>query len=101
MSRIVFYEAASLAAVLLWGAIALAQKPPDDLVSEIGIDQRVGAAVPLDLPLVNESGSIVRLGDCLDQNPAILLLCYYTCPRLCPLVIEHLVESLTTPSINS
>lgn len=61
---------------------------------QVGIDQRLGERVPLDLPFRDEAGRAVRLRDLMGGRPAILSLAYYRCPMLCGLVQEGLASSL-------
>jgi len=67
---------------------------PDDLFQRAGLDQNLGAQVPLDARFRDSAGSTVRLGDLLGGRPAILVLGYYECPNLCGLVWQGLQESL-------
>ncbi len=73
---------------------ALAQAVRVSVPGDAGFEQRLGAAVPVDLHFMNEAGRTVTLGSALDGKPAILLLSYYTCPMLCPLVMDGLVRAL-------
>jgi protein SCO1 len=61
---------------------------------EIGIDQKLNAELPLDLPFREETGSPVRLRRYFGEQPVLLALVYYECPRLCPLVLSGLLRSL-------
>lgn len=74
-------------------ALAFAQQPVD-LVEDVGIDQRLGATLPLDRLVRTEDGAEVRLGDVFGERPVVLALVYYECPMLCTLVLEGLLESL-------
>jgi protein SCO1 len=58
----------------------------------VGVDQNLGAQVPLDLVFHDEHGKEVRLGDFFDgnQKPVILTLVYYKCPTLCTLELNDL-----------
>ena len=60
----------------------------------MGIDEKLGNSVPLDLPLIDARGQTVLLGDQIAGRPALLVLVYYNCTRLCPMVLEHLAQSL-------
>ena len=60
----------------------------------VGLEQRLDAALPLDLPFRDESGAAVRLGDYFGHGPVILTLVYYECPMLCTEVLNGLVKSL-------
>jgi protein SCO1 len=74
---------------------AQAQGPlPQDLVRQVSFEQKLDQQVPLDLPFVDSTGRVVRLGDYLGQKPVILSLGYYECPMLCSLVRNNLFESL-------
>jgi protein SCO1/2 len=64
--------------------------PPPD----VGIDQRLGAQVPLDLPFKDESGHRVTLGDCTAGKPTVLVLAYFRCPMLCTEVLNGLLRAL-------
>lgn len=78
--------------LLIAGAIAMAQVPAP--LSDVGVDQRLGVQVPLDLSFRDEYGRGVRLSDYLSDKPAILALVYYRCPMLCNEVLGGLVGSL-------
>jgi protein SCO1/2 len=93
-----------LLAVSIWGAsvraqgIAPAGEPASarpGVLGRIGIDQRIGQHVPLDLPFVDEEGNTVRLGQYFGKRPVILALVYYECPMLCTQVLNGLVTALT------
>ncbi|MEI6206664.1 MAG: SCO family protein [Desulfuromonadales bacterium] len=49
---------------------------------EIGLDEHLGAKVPLDAVFNDESGRPVRLGD-LITGPTMLLPVYYSCTNVC------------------
>jgi len=65
-----------------------------ELVDEVGFDQRLGAELPLDVALRDESGAAVRLGDFFGERPVILALVYYRCPVLCTLTERGLASGL-------
>jgi protein SCO1 len=91
------------AAALLLASSTLAAQPnlaapPTDnsnqIVNEVGIDQKLNAQVPLDLPFRDETGRAVRLRDYVSDKPVILVLAYYKCPMLCSAVLNGVVKSL-------
>ena len=67
---------------------------------QIGIDQRLGERIPLDLAFRDETGAVVRLDEILDKRPAILSLVYYECPMLCTQVLNGLLRSLRVLSMD-
>ena len=64
------------------------------IFSQVGIDQRLNAQVPLDLTFRDEQGKTVKLGDYFGKRPVILTLVYYQCPMLCTQVLNGLTSSL-------
>ena len=69
--------------------------PPPPILREIGVDERLGAQLPLDLAFRDERGRPVRLGDYFrDEKPVLLVLAYYDCPMLCGLVLQHAMVTL-------
>ena len=65
-----------------------------ELLTEIGLDQKLNAQVPLDLPFKDEAGRDVRLGEYFGKRPVILTLVYYECPMLCTQVLNGLASAL-------
>lgn len=66
--------------------------PP--LLQNVGIDQKLNNQIPLDLVFRDETGKLVYLGDYFGTKPVILSLVYFTCPQLCPMVENGLLEGL-------
>ena len=55
---------------------------------EIGVDEKLGNNIPLDLTFNDENGNPVKLRD-LISGPTVLALVYYNCPGICnPLMFE-------------
>jgi protein SCO1/2 len=73
---------------------ARAADPQDAILTEIGVDERLGASVPADLVFTESAGKTVRFGDYLGAGPVILTLNYYTCPMLCPLTFRSLAATM-------
>jgi protein SCO1/2 len=81
------------------GMVPANQKP--EILKEIGIDQRLDAPLPLDIPLRDEAGRAVRLGDYFGKRPVVLALVYYNCPMLCTQVLNGLVAALNVMSLDA
>jgi protein SCO1/2 len=77
---------------------AQAQEPlPQNLIREVGFEQKLDSQVPLELQFIDSTGQAVHLGDYFNgTKPVILDLGYYECPMLCSLVRNALFESLKT-----
>jgi protein SCO1/2 len=67
--------------------------PPE--LRDIGIDEKLGAQLPLDLHFADENGKEVALADYFHHDrPVVLQLSYFQCPMLCSLVSSGLSDSL-------
>jgi len=67
--------------------------PDPNVFEEVGIDQRLGEQIPLDLTFRNEAGESVLLGEYFGAKPVILSLVYYNCPMLCTQVLNGMIET--------
>jgi protein SCO1/2 len=65
-----------------------------EILQHVGIDQNIGAPLPLDLEFRDETGAPVKLGSYFGDKPVILTLVYYDCPMLCTEVLNGLSRSL-------
>ena len=61
--------------------------------SDIGIDEKLGSQVALDVPLKDEDGTRVALRQYVDK-PTILIFNYLRCPGVCPVLINSVVDSV-------
>lgn len=68
------------------------EKP--NLLSNIGIAQRLNQQLPLDLTFTDDSGKQVQLASYFGKKPAILALVYYQCPMLCSEELNGLTSAL-------
>ena len=75
------------------------EKP--DILKRVGIDQKIGQQLPLDLVFRDEVGRDVRLGDFFGKRPVVLALAYYECPMLCTQVLNGMTGALKTLSFNA
>jgi protein SCO1/2 len=95
----------------LWSAVALLPAPAfaqyanppvrsesasakDGLLKQVGIDQRIGQQIPLDLTFTDETGRAVRLGQFFHGKPVVMALAYYECPMLCTQVLNGMTAAL-------
>jgi protein SCO1/2 len=63
-------------------------QPPPAVLKHVGIEQRIGASIPLDLKFRDEIGREVKLGDYFGKKPVVLSMVYYECPLLCGEVLN-------------
>ncbi len=59
----------------------------------LGLDEKLGETVPLDLTFTDEAGEPVILRELID-GPTILSLVYYTCPNVCPRILGSVAQLL-------
>jgi len=64
-----------------------------ELLRDVGLDQRLGNSIPLDLTFRDEHGQTVALRDFFGEKPVILTLVYYQCPMLCTEVLNGILRS--------
>ncbi len=101
MKRAVIQIAGLLLALLPLSGMAAAQMgettklatPPPNIINGIGIDQKLNAQLPLDLPFKDEYGHDVKLGDYFGKTPVVLALVYYECPMLCTETLNGMVSA--------
>jgi protein SCO1/2 len=65
-----------------------------ELLKDVGIDQKLNDAIPLDLAFRDEESNVVQLSTFFGQKPVVLALVYYNCPMLCTQVLNGLDRSL-------
>jgi protein SCO1/2 len=58
---------------------------------DIGIDEKLGSQVALDAVLKDENGKDVTLRQLVDK-PTILILNFFRCPGICPILINNMVD---------
>lgn len=63
-------------------------------IEEVAFDQRLGERVPMDVPLVDETGRAVTLAELGEGRPILLVPAYYECPMLCNMVLGSVMSSL-------
>lgn len=84
--------AAAVLALTAFPAPARAQKPPA-MLAAIGVDEHVGAQVPLDVPFTAAGLGRITLRDVVDgKRPVLLVLAYARCTMLCSLVLRGVVD---------
>jgi protein SCO1 len=84
---------AGIASAQIYGPPQTQVYAPSRLLQKVGINQKMGAQIPLDLPLTDEAGHEVELRQYFGK-PVILALVYYQCPSLCNLVLNGIMRSV-------
>lgn len=69
--------------------------PTPAQMDQMGVEEHLGAQVPLDAVFTDHTGRRVRLGELVaGERPVLLQLAYYSCPTLCNLVQDGVVKAL-------
>ncbi len=68
---------------------AIAEEPGLNPV-KVGIVEKLGQNIPLDLVFKDENGMGVSLGQVADGKPLIIDMAYYECPGICDVVMANL-----------
>lgn len=59
------------------------------ILDEIGVDEKLGETIPLDILFTNSNGKTVTIADLMiEGKPVLLNPLYYECPILCGLVLD-------------
>jgi protein SCO1/2 len=61
---------------------------------DVGVTEKLGSSIPLDLSFTDENGAAVKLSS-LVNRPAILSFVYYGCDRFCPLMLGGLANTVS------
>jgi protein SCO1/2 len=89
---------ALLASLPALAAAQLGPPPPPPatpgVLQEVGFDQRLSEAVPLDLAFTDETGRSVTLADYFGKKPVVLSIVYYRCPMICTIGLNGLAGAL-------
>ncbi len=70
------------------------QTLPDALV-DVGIEEHLGAQIPLDATFKDEQGKEIQLSSYFKNNrPVLLNFAYYKCPMLCNMVLNGMLNGM-------
>jgi len=64
------------------------------VTQQIGIDQKLGATIPLDLPFTDEKGVRRPLREFFRGRPVLLMPIFYDCKGTCTLVFDGVMKTL-------
>jgi protein SCO1/2 len=78
----------------LSGPLAANGETRPSILKDVGLDQKLGAQLPLDQIFRDEDGRPVALRALVGKRPLILTLVYFHCPMLCTMVLNDLVQSM-------
>lgn len=67
---------------------------------EVGIDEKLGDMVPLDITVYDHEGNTIELADFVDR-PTVLALVYYRCPDICSPLLMGLSDAISKMSLDA
>ncbi len=74
--------------------VALNKVYGDDKKSEVGIDEKLGQTIPMNLTLIDEYGKPVKLAELTKGKPFALTLVYYRCPGICSPLLTGFTKTI-------
>lgn len=83
--------------IILFVSFLFTQTVKKELPSEqpINVIEKLGNNIPLNLEFINSDGSLITIGDIIDNGiPTIITLNYFECPMLCTLVLNGLSDAI-------
>jgi protein SCO1/2 len=80
--------------MLLCGRFASGQDSTLTKGIDIGIIEKLGQTIPLDLKFNNETSEVVTLGQLINK-PTILMFVYFDCPNLCSPLMDGVAEVIS------
>ncbi len=85
-----------VALAILMGEVSLSQTiiEDDPELHSIDIIEHLGDTIPLNLEFIDDHGQTVKIGNYFNHDePVILIMAYYTCPKLCNLVMNGVADA--------
>jgi protein SCO1 len=84
-----------VAAPALAGPRGIEANNPQELRAAARVEQRLGEPLPLEITFTGTDGNPVRVGDLFnDDKPVLITPIYYSCPMLCNLVLDQLLNRM-------
>jgi protein SCO1/2 len=80
--------------LLICGMFASGQDSTLTRGIDIGIIEKLGQTIPLDLKFNNENSEVITLGQLINK-PTILMFVYFDCPNLCSPLMDGVAEVIS------
>jgi protein SCO1/2 len=81
--------------------VSLKNSQGEDVTKKIGLDQKLGAKLPLEATFLDEKGEKVKLGRYFGKKPVVLMLVFYSCQGSCLLEFENATKSFSDMKIEN
>ena len=83
--------ARTLLTIALFLAFSSMGNPQMKAPADVGIDEKLGKQVALDVVLKDENANDLTLSRLVDK-PTVLMFNYYSCPGICPVLLNSMVD---------
>lgn len=92
-----------LSVLFLSASFPRAEEALPPALAEVGITEKIGTVLPMDLQFTNSDGNTVALRDYFTgEKPVILSFVYFNCPMLCNLVVTGVKDAVNNlPGLGS
>ncbi len=68
----------------------------DEKLKDVGITEKLGDFVPLDVTLTNEKGEEIQIAEIFDKGqPVLLNVIYFNCPSICSLILNGVTDAMS------
>lgn len=94
--NVVFVSALFMGSIVNFGTIAHAQDLKDlrPGAPPVGIDQRLGETVDMNLEFMDETGQPITLAEIAGDKPLMVMMVYYRCPGICSPLMSGVAEAV-------
>jgi len=62
-------------------------------LNAVEFDQKVGGSIPEGLHFKNSMGEDITLSSLSEEKPLVLVMSWFACPNLCPMLLDNLAET--------
>ncbi|WP_148863664.1 SCO family protein [Marinobacter fonticola] len=68
-------------------------KTAEQRLEQVAFDQRIGETLPGDITFLDRTGAPVQIGQLAQGKPMVLVMSWFDCPNLCPMLLGRLAET--------
>ena len=89
-----FARAPLLLMLLLACTAAQGAPSSEQNLKAVAFDQKVGRSLPKGVSFKNRNGEDVALSTLAGEKPLVLVMSWFECPNLCPMLLDNLAETV-------
>lgn len=68
-------------------------KTAEQRLKQVAFEQRIGEPLPEDITFVDRHGEPITIGQLAGDKPMVLVMSWFDCPNLCPMLLGRLAEA--------